>query len=588
MAERESLLVPQYPGDDTRPTSKKELAGWYSYSWAAEVFVVCAMGSFLPVTLEQMARDQGHLAYDKNARCDSKPISTRAAGGIPLPEPSQCIIHVFGLEINTASFAMYTFSLSVLIQALLIITMSGAADHGSYRKMLLVIFASVGSISLMLFLAVRPEIYLVGSLLAVIANTAFGASWVLLNSFLPLLVRHHPELLEKTAERMSPPVQPDLNHSEEGDAEADANTPLLQSRTTSNGGAVADGSLDAEPERLSLALQLSTRISSYGMGIGYIGAIILQISCIGIVVLAHQTSFSLRLVLFVIGLWWFLFTIPSALWLRPRPGPPLPLKQTGSRRRAFFSYMIFSWASLGRTVMHARHLKDVIIFLAAWFLLSDGIATVSGTAILFAKTELGMRPAALGMISVTGTLCGIIGAFSWSYISRKFQLRAIHTIITCISLLLVVPLYGLLGAIPAVQQLGFLGLQNPWEVFPIAAIYGLVMGGLSSYCRSLYGELVPPGYEAAFYALYAITDKGSSVFGPAIVGLITDRFGAIRPAFVFLALLVFSSLPLMLLVDVERGKRDAIALAAELDGRQKNGAYQDQTIQMVDEEAENN
>jgi UMF1 family MFS transporter len=41
------LLRPQYPGDDTRPTSKKELLGWYSYGWAAEVFTVCAMGKKL-------------------------------------------------------------------------------------------------------------------------------------------------------------------------------------------------------------------------------------------------------------------------------------------------------------------------------------------------------------------------------------------------------------------------------------------------------------------------------------------------------------------------------------------------------------
>jgi UMF1 family MFS transporter len=55
------------------------------------------------------------------------------------------------------------------------------------------------------------------------------------------------------------------------------------------------------------------------------------------------------------------------------------------------------------------------------------------------------------------------------------------------------------------------------------------MGGLSSFCRSLFGELIPPGFEAAFYALYAITDKGSSIFGPAIVGAITDAYGEIRP-----------------------------------------------------------
>jgi hypothetical protein len=40
---------------------------------------------------------------------------------------------------------------------------------------------------------------------------------------------------------------------------------------------------------------------------------------------------------------------------------------------------------------------------------------------------------------------------------------------------------------------------------------------------------VPPGFEAAFFALYAVTDKGSSVFGPAIVGAITDATGEIRP-----------------------------------------------------------
>ena len=33
-----------YDGEDTRITSKKELSGWYSYGFAAEVFVVCGVG----------------------------------------------------------------------------------------------------------------------------------------------------------------------------------------------------------------------------------------------------------------------------------------------------------------------------------------------------------------------------------------------------------------------------------------------------------------------------------------------------------------------------------------------------------------
>ena len=122
-------------------------------------------------------------------------------------------------------------------------------------------------------------------------------------------------------------------------------------------------------------------------------------------------------------------------------------------------------------------------------------------------------------------------------------------------------------------------------MYPLAAIYGVVLGGLSSHCRSVFGELIPPGSEAAFYALYAITDKGSSVFGPAIVGAITDRYGDIRPAFVFLAILIIIPLPLMLLVDVDRGKRDGDEMAKELEGKDEYSLPpSDDTARLVDEE----
>lgn len=35
-----------------------------------------------------------------------------------------------GMELNTASFAMYTFSLAVLIQALTLVSSSALADYG--------------------------------------------------------------------------------------------------------------------------------------------------------------------------------------------------------------------------------------------------------------------------------------------------------------------------------------------------------------------------------------------------------------------------------------------------------------------------
>ena len=36
-----------FAGEDTRPTSKKELAGWYMYAFAAETYVICGKHLFL-------------------------------------------------------------------------------------------------------------------------------------------------------------------------------------------------------------------------------------------------------------------------------------------------------------------------------------------------------------------------------------------------------------------------------------------------------------------------------------------------------------------------------------------------------------
>ena len=534
----------------------------------------------MPITLEQMARDHGVLLSDKSTPCTASWPSDgqRLARGWLIKDgfdptssttdnETQCIIYFLGAEINTASFAMYAFSISVLVQSLLIVSISAAADHGLYRKTFLLVFAVVGSVATMLFLPLSSNLYVMAALLAIVANTCFGGSFVLLNSFLPLLVRNHPDILKSVA------------HENNRDDE----TPTLTSESqVPNGDPFTEVSpyghtegTSSPPKLVSAELELSTKISSHGMGIGYTAAVIVQISSIVLVLATHQTTFSLRLVLFVIGLWWFVFTLPSALWLRPRPGPPLPAAKSGRGGKwAAVEYLIFAWKSLGRTALHARRLKDVLLFLAAWFLLSDGIATVSGTAVLFAKTELNMSVAALGMINVIVTISGVCGALSWSYVSRRLGLQAAHTMIACIILFEAIPLYAFLGFIPAIKDLGVIGLQQPWEMYPLSAIYGLVMGGLSSYCRSFFGELIPPGFEASFYALYAITDTGSSIFGPAIVGAIIDRYGEIRPAFVFLACLIIVPLPLMLLVDVDRGKRDAAALAEVLEELGGEDRYQ--------------
>lgn len=323
------------------------------------------------MTLEQLARDQGVLVADRSKSClasveTSTPDST--SYNLPLqarnvstrPDSDQCVVRLLAAEINTASFAMYIFSISVVLQALLIVSMSGAADHGIYRKSLLLTFALTGSIATMLFLSVVPKIYVFGALLAIISNVSFGASFVLLNSFLPVLVRWHPSVQAVSSslnqssvdERADDDIFEHDEHQSETLLHSNNIAPVKNPRFTH---------ATASP-----TLRLSTKTSSYGIGIGYIAAVIVQTLGIVIVIVAkpvtNSTTLNLRIVLFFVGLWWFVFTIPAALWLRPRPGPPLPFSDNGKQGQRWIGSIRYAWGSLFKTVLRARRLKDVVLF----------------------------------------------------------------------------------------------------------------------------------------------------------------------------------------------------------------------------------
>ncbi|KAL2838926.1 autophagy-related protein 22-like protein [Aspergillus pseudodeflectus] len=551
---------PRYAGEDTTPTQRREILGWYAYGIAAEVFAVCGVGSFLPLTLEQLAREQGY--FPSSHRPCVGPDAPPAGNGTAAVNEA-CVVPLMGLTINTASFAMYTFSLAVLVQALTLVSFSALADYESNRKTLLLAFGFVGSATSMLFMLIAPPVFVLGALLVVIGVTCLGSSFVVLNSFLPILVANDPSVQ---------PI-PSKNGDELHSLHSEGDDFSLRSWTDEE-----DNSRPTQPESkedtgsTSSELQLSTHISSRGVGLGYCAAVFVQILSILLLFTLSKTSISkstptlpLRLVLLLVGVWWCAFTIVSSRWLRTRPGLPLEGVSPGSgyrqKWRVWLRLVGFAWKSLWRTIKVAVKLRQVVIFLAAWFLLSDAIATVSGTAILFARTELHLSTTSVGLLSVTATSSGIAGAFLWPVVSRRFGLASNHTILVCLALFEIIPLYGMLAYIPFIRKWGVLGLQQPWEIFPLGVIHGVVSGGLSSYCRSLFGELIPPGSEAAFYALYAATDKGSSFVGPAVVGALIDATGSVRSGFIFIGILILLPMPLVWMVNAERGRQDAISMA---------------------------
>lgn len=175
---------------------------------------------------------------------------------------------------------------------------------------MLLICAYTGSIASMLFIFISPSIYYLAPLLVIAGVTSLGFSFVLLNAFLPLLVANHPPSFSSTS-----------LDQEELEAFNGPNEDTPQHKT--------------HAEDYTADLTRSAAISSKGVGYGYTAAVLVQLLAIAILFAFSKTDFGkshptfpMRVILLLTGLWWALFTFPTLLWLRPRPGPPLPLPPT--------------------------------------------------------------------------------------------------------------------------------------------------------------------------------------------------------------------------------------------------------------------
>jgi UMF1 family MFS transporter len=75
------------------------------------------------VILEQLARENGTFFSDRTKPCVE-------SSGLRRRDKEQCMIEVLGTSMSTSSFAMYTFSAAVIVQAVVLVCISSFADHG--------------------------------------------------------------------------------------------------------------------------------------------------------------------------------------------------------------------------------------------------------------------------------------------------------------------------------------------------------------------------------------------------------------------------------------------------------------------------
>lgn len=277
-------------------------------------------------------------------------------------------------------------------------------------------------------------------------------------------------------------------------------------------------------------------VSAKGFSYGYVGSVILQIICLVFVLKPAwfgivDASFPPRLSFLLVGLWWIIFAqIP--FFMLPKGSPNFNAEVQRKLSSGF--------AELGKVWTHLKQMEQLKKFLLAFFFYSMGVQTTMLAAAGFGAKVLQLPTSSLIITILIIQLVAIAGANLMSRLSRRYGNVQV--------LLFVVTVWiGICIAAYFVNSITMFYL--------LAAVVGLVMGGIQSLSRSTYSKFLPentPG-TASFFSFYDVTEKLAIVAGLASFAYIEQLTGNMR--YSIIALTLFFALGLILLRSLKKASQ---------------------------------
>jgi UMF1 family MFS transporter len=137
---------------------KREIRGWMLYDFACSAFsttvVTTFLGPYLTGLIESQVGEKGSFS-------------------------------LLGIPIAAESFFTYCVSLSVVLQVFFLPILGAIADYSNLKKRMMLFFAVLGALCTISLFFITGSWYVLGGLVFILANLAFGASIVFYNAFLP-------------------------------------------------------------------------------------------------------------------------------------------------------------------------------------------------------------------------------------------------------------------------------------------------------------------------------------------------------------------------------------------------------------------
>ena len=281
------------------------------------------------------------------------------------------------------------------------------------------------------------------------------------------------------------------------------------------------------------------KVSSRGFAAGYLGGGLLLALNLGLVLNAQRLGMSaglaVRVSLLSAGLWWGGFALLTFARLRTRPAQRrLPPGKT---------YLTAGFAELGAAFRELRKLPHTLRYLLAYLFFNDGIQTLLGMSSVFLAQELKADQSFLLGLYLLLQFIAFGGALLFERVAALAGTKRAILISLAIWAGIVIYAYGFLTTLTQALLMG--------------SAIAVVLGGSQSLSRSLYSRMIPKGYEASFFGIYEVSERGTSWLGPLVFGIIASATNSYRSA--ILSLIVFFVLGMLILIftDTDRAVREA-------------------------------
>lgn len=254
----------------------------------------------------------------------------------------------------------------------------------------------------------------------------------------------------------------------------------------------------ARPERTG-------RWSGWAWGLGYVGGIASLVVALYGFIEADGTFFNLdrdaaehvRATFVLVAVWYLVFALPAFFFIPDRPSTGLSL---GAATRA-------GLVQLKESIAHVRQYRDIVRFLVARMLYTDGLATIFTFGGVYAAGTFNMSPTEVLQFAIALNVTAGLGALGFAWIDDALGGR--NTI-----------LLSLVGL--GCSAFAILVVDGATAFWIWGMILGIFVGPLQSASRSHLARVAPPHLQTQMFGLFAFSGKATAFAGPLLVGWVTS------------------------------------------------------------------